>query len=66
VPDAQAEEAIAGYAANHEVDLIVMSTHDRTGLQRWTLGSVTEKVLRATGCAMLVIRPPGTDGQTPA
>ena len=66
VPDAQAEEAIARYAANHEVDLIVMSTHGRTGVQRWTLGSVTEKVLRATGCSMLVIRPQGPDGQTPA
>jgi nucleotide-binding universal stress UspA family protein len=65
VPDAQAEEAIARYAANHEVDLIVMSTHSRTGLQRWTLGSVTEKVMHATGCSMLVIRPQGTEGQTP-
>jgi nucleotide-binding universal stress UspA family protein len=65
VPDAQAEEAIARYAANHEVDLIVMSTHSRTGLQRWTLGSVTEKVMHATGCSMLVIRPKDTEGQTP-
>ena len=65
VPDAQAGEAIARYAANHDVDLIVMSTHGRTGLQRWTLGSVTEKVLRATGCSMLVIRPQGTEWQTP-
>jgi nucleotide-binding universal stress UspA family protein len=64
VPDAQAAEAIARYAANHEVDLIAMATHGHTGLQRWTLGSVTEKVLRAAECSMLVIRPRPKDGQT--
>jgi nucleotide-binding universal stress UspA family protein len=63
VPGTQAAEAIALYAANHDVDLIVMSTHGRTGLQRWTLGSVTEKVLRATECSMLIIRPPRKDWQ---
>ncbi|MCP5098111.1 MAG: universal stress protein [Chloroflexi bacterium] len=49
---------ILDYADTHEMDLIVMATHGRTGLSRWAYGSVTEKVLRGTERAMLVIRPP--------
>jgi len=40
------------------IDLIVMSTHGRSGLQRMMLGSVTEKILRHSHCPVLVI-PPG-------
>ena len=39
------------------IDLIVMSTHGRSGLQRIMLGSVTEKVLRNAHCPVLVIPP---------
>ena len=39
------------------IDLIVMSTHGRSGLQRVMLGSVTEKVLRNALCPVLVIPP---------
>lgn len=51
-------EAILDYGPAHEVDLIAMSTHGRTGLRRWLYGSVTEKVLRvANCCSMLIVRP---------
>lgn len=53
--------SIVDYAAANNVDLIVMSTHGRTGLGRWTYGSVTNKVLQAAPCAVLVVRP--TDEQ---
>jgi nucleotide-binding universal stress UspA family protein len=66
IPATNAAEAIVFYAETHPVDLIAMVTHGRSGLQRWTLGSVTEKVLRATECSILVIRPQRTDGQAPA
>ncbi len=49
--------AILNYANNEAVDLIAMSTHGRSGLQRWVYGSVTEKVLRGTDGALLVVRP---------
>ena len=39
------------------IDLIIMSTHGRSGLQRMMLGSVTEKVLRNAHCPVLVIPP---------
>lgn len=49
-------ETISDYAATHAVDLIVMSSHGRSGIGRWIYGSVTEKVLRGANCATLVVR----------
>lgn len=57
VEDGFAAQRIVDYSAGHEVDLIVMATHGRTGLRRWAYGSVTEKVLRSGQCSLLVIRP---------
>lgn len=47
-------------AADKKVDVIVMATHGRTGLRRWLYGSTTNKVMRATGRSMLIVRPPAT------
>ncbi len=49
-------EEIVGYAAATRADLIVMSTHGRTGARLWAYGSVAEKVLRAAPCSVLVVR----------
>jgi nucleotide-binding universal stress UspA family protein len=38
-------------------DLIAMTTHGRSGVPRWLLGSVAEKVLRAANVPLLVVRP---------
>jgi nucleotide-binding universal stress UspA family protein len=46
--------------------LIAMATHGRSGLTRWALGSVTDKVLRATASPLLVITPSTADPITPA
>ena len=54
----KAARRILDVAARNDCDLIVMSTHGRTGLSRWVYGSVMEKVLRATARDMLVVRPP--------
>jgi nucleotide-binding universal stress UspA family protein len=48
--------AIIDLAAAESAGLIVMSTHGYSGLTRWVLGSITEKVLRASSCPVLVIR----------
>lgn len=48
--------SIVDFAEAQEIDLIVMTTHGRTGLKRWVYGSVTEKVMRSTNAAMLIIR----------
>lgn len=49
--------AILTFAEEAGIDLIIMSTHGRTGLARWRYGSVAEKVLRGTNCAVLISRP---------
>ena len=48
--------AIIDVAASQQVDLISMSTHGYSGLTRWVLGSVTEKVLRSAPCPVLAVR----------
>jgi nucleotide-binding universal stress UspA family protein len=50
-------EAIVEAARCRKADLIVMSTHGRTGLGRLVLGSVAESVLRATTVPILLIHP---------
>jgi nucleotide-binding universal stress UspA family protein len=46
-------------------DLIVMSTHGRSGLGRLILGSVTESVLRGTTAPICVVRAPGAPIEAP-
>ena len=51
--------AIINYAEQHKIDLIVMSSHGRSGMGRWLHGSVAEKVLRGADCATLIMRDQG-------
>jgi nucleotide-binding universal stress UspA family protein len=44
-------------AEEENADLIVMSTHGRTGFEQLMLGSVTAKVVARAGCPVLSIRP---------
>jgi nucleotide-binding universal stress UspA family protein len=56
VEKGRAEEVIIARAATHQGTLIAMATHGRSGLNRWLLGSVAEKVLRGANNAVLVVR----------
>ena len=49
--------AILEYVDENEVDLIVISTQGRTGLERMILGSVTERVLRRSPVPVFVVKP---------
>src|SRR5215510_10996317 len=42
-----------------DADLIVMSTHGRSGVSRWMMGSVAEAVLHGTNRPILLVRAPG-------
>jgi nucleotide-binding universal stress UspA family protein len=42
-------------AATEGVDIIVLSTHGRTGIDHWILGSVAEKVVASAPCPVLVV-----------
>ncbi|MEO7911780.1 MAG: universal stress protein [Roseiflexaceae bacterium] len=50
-----AAEAIIDEAARQSVDLLVISTHGYSGLKRWALGSVTDKVLHAATTPLLLV-----------
>jgi nucleotide-binding universal stress UspA family protein len=48
--------AIIDYATAEAVDLVVMGTHGRTGVGRFLLGSVTERVVRTSPVPVLTVR----------
>ncbi|MFN7970931.1 MAG: universal stress protein [Acidobacteriota bacterium] len=50
------KKAIVAWAHAHAVDLIVMGTHSRSGLERFIMGSVAESVLRNAPCPVPVTR----------
>jgi len=52
-------EALRAYVAEADVDAVVMGAHGRSGLSRWMLGSVTERLLRTVDVTILVV--PGVD-----
>jgi nucleotide-binding universal stress UspA family protein len=47
--------AILDYVDEHDISLVVMGTHGRTGLDRYLLGSVTEKVVRLSDAPVLTV-----------
>ena len=57
-------QAILDYADEHAIDIIVMGTHGRTGLDRYLLGSVTEKVVRLSDAPVLTFRMPADSDET--
>lgn len=54
--DESPDEAIIDAAGDAADQLIVMSSHGRTGVSRWTLGSVTDRVVRNGSGPVLVVR----------
>ena len=62
---ATATDAITEAARVKKVDLIVMTTHGRTGLNRLMAGSIAESVLRATTTPVLLLRDRRTRGAAP-
>lgn len=57
----QPHDVIADYAEDHDVDLIVMGSHGRSGVSRALLGSVTERTLRTTHVPVLVVDHQGIE-----
>ncbi len=61
-------DGILSYAAEHDIDLIVMGTHGRRGVQRWMMGSIAEEVVRRSECPVLTVvaRTQDPDDEAPA
>jgi nucleotide-binding universal stress UspA family protein len=57
--------AILGAAEQKQADLIVMSTHGRTGVGRWIYGSIADRVLRRSTVPVLLVPPSGAFSWSP-
>jgi nucleotide-binding universal stress UspA family protein len=55
---------IVGFAEQQGIDLIVMSSHGRTGLRRLLMGSTAENVMRQAPCPVLIVKQPATTAVT--
>ncbi|MBX0285219.1 universal stress protein [Haloarcula salinisoli] len=51
-------QAILDYVTAEDIDLVVMGTHGRTGLDHYLIGSVTEKVVRLSDVPVLTVPLP--------
>lgn len=56
IVEGEAAESIVDYTSKHGVDLIIMATHGRSGIGRWALGSVADRVVRHSGVPVLIVR----------
>lgn len=57
-------EVIRDYAKEHDVDLVIVGTHGRSGVSKLMYGSVTERVLKTVHTPIIVVPPQG--GQVPS
>lgn len=49
-------QVILEYAESNDIDIVLMGTHGRSGIDRQLLGSVTEKVIRMSDIPVVVVR----------
>jgi nucleotide-binding universal stress UspA family protein len=56
VKEGHPAEVILDAAREHHADLIALTTHGRSGIARWALGSVAEKVIRGADAPVLLLR----------
>lgn len=52
-------DEITHYAGDEKADLIILATHGRTGPSRYAMGSIADKVSRASSVPVLLVRSPG-------
>lgn len=57
--DSRVAESLADYAVGKEVDIIILATHGRSGVNRWAYGSIADRILRSTCLPVLMVRAPG-------
>jgi len=58
-------EEIVAVAAEQQAMLITMATHGYSGLKRWALGSVADKVLHAATTPLVMVRAQPTPSAAP-
>jgi len=61
VLEGQIAETMASYAEKNNIDLILIATHGRSGVSRWLMGSVADRVLHYSRVPVLMVRAPGSN-----
>ena len=56
-PSKDVDKGIIEFAETNDVNLIVMSTHGRTGVGHFLLGSIAEHIIRQSPCPVMVVPP---------
>jgi nucleotide-binding universal stress UspA family protein len=59
VIEGRAAESIIDYAVQNKIDLIIVSTHGKSGISRFAFGSVADKIVHHSPVPVLVVSPPG-------
>jgi nucleotide-binding universal stress UspA family protein len=54
-------ESLIDYIGSNDIDLVIMATHGRSGLNRLFWGSVAEKVLRSVDTPVLLVKNPACE-----
>ena len=52
-------DELAEYVNKNGVDLVILSTHGRSGISRLVWGSVADRIIRSVGAPVLIVRAPG-------
>ena len=50
------EDSLVHFVSENDVDLIIIATHGRSGIDRWVRGSVAEKILRSSNVPVMMVR----------
>jgi nucleotide-binding universal stress UspA family protein len=54
--EGQAAQSICDFVHSNDVALIIISSHGRSGLSRWNVGSVAHKIVQHTHCSVMIVR----------
>lgn len=57
VAEGDPAEAILRYAGENATDLIIIATHGRSGIRRWVLGNIADKILHGISSPIFLVRP---------
>jgi nucleotide-binding universal stress UspA family protein len=49
-------ENLADYADSNDIDLIIMATHGHSGITRWVMGSMADKLFRSASVPVFMVR----------
>ena len=61
VLEGKVAETLAQWAEQNGVDLIIIASHGRSGVGRWVMGSVADRLLRSICVPVIMIRAPGCE-----